>query len=199
MRYIRPMQCLRCVNEAIPGKALCASCFAVHQKNLEFEGSDEWVEQKLETTRNESRGRQRGAQGPETTAQGLVLTLAPALLALGALTMFSVWFINNVGFNFTPTPESKQSQGSTGGPAAKGPEQPIPSQGQTSAQDKPAPVAVGGRSGDEGDFKAVEPTPTKVPEPTPTQVPEPSVTPTSTANATSTPSPMPTESPAPLS
>jgi hypothetical protein len=186
------MQCLRCTNEAIPGKALCASCFAAHQKNLEFEGSEEWVEQQLAATRNESRERKQEVQGPETSTQGLVLTLAPALLILGGLTMFSVWFVNNVGFKFTPTADSKQSQGTESGPskgttdgsAANSAEQPPPS------QNKQAPAAPAEDSRDNPDYK--------VSEPTPTRIPEPSATPTSTANPTSTPTPIPTESPDPL-
>ncbi len=192
LRYTNHMQCLRCPNEAIPGKALCASCFADHQEKLEFEGSDEWVEEQLATTRDESRGQQREARGAETSPQSLVLTLAPALLALGGLTMLSVWFVNNVGFKFTPTPESKQSQGVADGSAVKSPEKPMAlAHSQTPAQDKPVPAAIaeGPRGG--ADYQA--------PELTATPVPEPSATPTNTANPTSTPTPIFTESPRPLS
>lgn len=120
MRYTHSMQCLRCENEALPGKALCAICFASHQKKVEFEETDDWVKQQLEATRNESRAKQRDAKGAQTSPHSLVLTLAPALLALGGFVMFSVWAMRNMSFSFSPTPESEQAAGAPGSPANGG-------------------------------------------------------------------------------
>lgn len=180
------MQCLRCSNEAIPGKALCASCFAAHQKNIEFEETDEWVNQQLESTRSESRGRQREAKGPQTSLHSLTLTLAPALLALGGLIMLSVWVVNNVSFTFTPNPEPEQNQGGPSASVGKGPGQPHP--GSPTSPKLAAPAAQPPQQNNGMQTSLGSPTP--APQPTATQ--QATATPVYTGTPTSTPTVTPT-------
>jgi len=180
------MQCLRCSNDALQGKALCASCFADHQKKVEFEETDEWVKQQLEATRSESRDRQRDSSGSETSPQSLILTLAPALLALGGFVMLSVWAMRNYSFSFTPTPESEQVEGvpvassNKGAPAGKvGSSAPGRLSGSTRS--------AAGRDDSESAQLQTPPTPT--PLPTPTSTPIPTTTPEGTVTPDSTPTP----------
>jgi cytoskeletal protein RodZ len=180
------MQCLRCPNEALPGKALCASCFAAHQKKVEFEETDDWVKQQLEATRSQSRERDRESKGPETSAQGLVLRLAPALLAMGGLVMVFVYVMNNISFTFTPTPESEQAEGAPVGAAAKKQADlnKSPLKGPAPAAQKPISAPVAAAKAPETDDRAWE-EPAAPPEPTPV----PTTTPTSTPTATPTTTP----------
>jgi hypothetical protein len=179
------MQCLRCSNEALPGKALCASCFAAHQKKAEFEETDEWVQQQLESTRSESRGRQREAKGSQTSLQSLTLTLAPALLAMGGLLMLSVWAVNNLSFSFTPTPESEQGQG---GPTTSGGQNPgEPNKAPVPAKRQPAPPAQQPGDKTENQIQQAPPTPTVQPTATPVNTATPTNTPTATPTTTAKP------------
>ncbi len=179
------MQCLRCQNEALPGKALCSTCFASHQKKAEFEGTDDWVKQQLDATRTESRARQRESKGPETSPHSLIMTLAPALLLMGGLVMASVWFLRNVSFSFSPTPESEQAQGApgraptNGTAAASSPGQPQAARapGASGAQQS-QPSRGDDTSNGASDFQESAPqtiptiTPTSTPTATPTSQPD---------------------------
>lgn len=49
------MKCLKCDNDALVGKALCESCFAVHEANAGMEESEEWIAQTLASTREGNR------------------------------------------------------------------------------------------------------------------------------------------------
>jgi cytoskeletal protein RodZ len=185
--YPIPMQCLRCPQEALPGRALCASCFAEHQKKIEFEETDDWVKQQLESTRNESRGRQRESKGPETSPQSLVLALAPALLVMGGLVMLSVWFLNSGGFTFTPTPDSEHIEG-VPVPVKKGAEQASGTSGNQPSPQGQAPAAQAPNSSgsarnepraDDPIASESQPNDVEVFAPTPTSTP--TTTPTATA------------------
>lgn len=187
------MQCLRCPNDAIPGKALCESCFAKHQKKAEFEETDDWVKQQLEATRTQSRERQRESKGAETSPHSLILTLAPALLAMGGFLMFSVWALRNWTFTFTPTPDSDQAQGVPVVAVQKG--------AQPASANPPGFGGSAGASQSHGSSRgfsadnspsgqaqaAPPPIPTSTPQPTPSA--SPTVTPdvTPSPDSTSTP------------
>jgi hypothetical protein len=168
------MRCLRCSNETLPGKALCASCFAAHQKKVELEETDEWVKQQLASTRSESRGRERETKGSETSLQSLILTLAPALLAMGGLIMFSTWALNNLSFTYTTNPESSSIPGALSTPSSKTPSQPnafnqaLPKQppisaAQTPQENREAQVQLASQT--------LTPQPTATPTNTPTATP----------------------------
>lgn len=189
------MQCLRCPNDAIPGKALCESCFAKHQKKAEFEETDDWVKQQLEETRNQSRERQRESSGGETSPQSLVLTLAPALLAMGGFLMFSVWAVRNWSFTFTPTPETEQVEGVPVGSIQKGAE--------ANSAKSPGSVKPSGTSQSSGATRGFsdnnppseQPQAAPTPSPIPTSTPEASPSPSPTATPEGSPSPDSTPTP----
>ena len=71
------MKCLKCDNDALVGKALCESCFAVHEANAGMEESEEWIAQTLASTRegNRQKIRELNSDAIRRRRVKLVLTL----------------------------------------------------------------------------------------------------------------------------
>jgi hypothetical protein len=71
------MKCLKCDNDALVGKALCESCFAVHEANAGMEESEEWIAQTLASTRagNRQKIRELNSDAIRRRRVKLLLTL----------------------------------------------------------------------------------------------------------------------------
>jgi|GEM_PF-5570736 len=47
------MKCLKCSNHALEDKALCETCYTEHEKLSSYQKTDEWLNQTLDTTRDQ--------------------------------------------------------------------------------------------------------------------------------------------------
>jgi hypothetical protein len=185
------MKCLKCDNDVLPGKALCAACFSAHQANVAQVGSDEWVNQKLKETREKARQRQGHGERPslKTDLQNAFLKLAPVLIGCGALAIFASWFIRSGGVQFARySPPKAAHQDPNAQPTSisnlgtEGVEH-IANQAVVAADAVPTPAESTTRGfedqrpwNDQIDTPTATPTstPTETPTETPTQTPEPS-------------------------
>lgn len=80
------MQCLRCSNEAVVGKALCAQCLAKNESKLNVEQSEEWVQEKLRSTRKNIRKIGADQKRLSEEFQGAMTKLAPIIVGIFLLT-----------------------------------------------------------------------------------------------------------------
>jgi hypothetical protein len=182
------MKCLKCDNDALSGKALCAACFEIHQTTAETVGSEEWIEKKLKETRAKASQRRIAKEKPSFQAdlQNAFVRVAPIMICFGAVVIFASWFMNNGGFRFTRSPKPAASappkgkdEFGTGGMAE------IADEAQAAADQAPVPTEAPstneGGSNAESDWRNSEPTPTPTDTPTQTPTETPTNTPTETA------------------
>ncbi len=47
------MKCLKCPEDALSGKALCFRCYKEHEQQQSYQSTDEWLNQTLDTTRDQ--------------------------------------------------------------------------------------------------------------------------------------------------
>ena len=86
------MKCLKCDNDALVGKALCESCFAVHEANAGMEESEEWIAQTLASTREGNRQKIRDLNSDAIRRRRVKLVLT--LLGLtGAMCVAAAIFV----------------------------------------------------------------------------------------------------------
>jgi hypothetical protein len=86
------MKCLKCDNDALVGKALCESCFAIHEANAGLEESKEWVAQTLASTRAGNRQKIRDLNSDANWRRRVKLVLT--LLGLtGAMCVAAAIFV----------------------------------------------------------------------------------------------------------
>jgi hypothetical protein len=181
------MKCLKCDNDALAGKALCAACFSIHQARTEKLDSEEWINRKLKETRAKARERQHSDEKPSFKAelQNTFVRVAPVLIGMGALVIFASWFFQSGGFRFVrykpagvvqqaALPTSISKMGTEG-------VEKIADQAVVAADVVPTPVdsAESGGDGQRG-WSAQIDTPTPTPTETPTNTPTntPTITPT---------------------
>lgn len=180
------MKCLKCDNDALGGKALCAECFAAHQSRSETVGSDEWTERKLKETRVKAAQRRASKPGPslQNDIQSAFLRVAPIIICLGSFVIFFSWFVNNGGFRIVRTPKKAATLRPTGGADDMGTSgmQEISDNAIKEAEPAPTP-SDDDESG--GQYAAPVEVPTETPVDTPTTTP------------TQTPTDTPTGTPAP--
>ena len=131
------IQCLKCKNDALEGKALCKRCFDRHEIQLQAEESEDWISEQLKTTRGGFRKRTREARANATRKKAIQLVVAGVcLLALaGAFAAIMIFIpadssppdLHVRGFpSFTPTetPTQTPTQTPTSTPSVSPP--PLP-------------------------------------------------------------------------
>jgi hypothetical protein len=83
------MKCLKCSQDTLPGKALCAECFAVHEARESYQKTGEWINSTLDATRDKFK--RKGAGKSDTDAASLIERLAIIALIGGSIVCFLIW------------------------------------------------------------------------------------------------------------
>lgn len=201
------MQCLKCSEEALPGKALCVSCFSRHERTARESASDEWIEQKLKATREGQKARASRHTQPslKTELQNVFMRVAPMIIIVGGVSIWATWFYRNGGFSFgtavSPNGSPFNSASISGTPAV---DSELGTSGMAGVGNRAAsglepPKEVGSGFGKPNSeaipMDTATPTPTSTPTHTPTTTP--TITPTLTIS-TDTQSEIPTPTAAPF-
>jgi hypothetical protein len=180
------MKCLKCDNDALAGKALCAECFARHQSRAETVGSDEWTERKLKETRlkaTERRNARTGGPSLQSDLQNVFLRVAPIIICIGGFVIFFSWFVNSGGFRLVRTSKKAAVAQPTGGANDMGTSGMQEIADKTIKEAELVPTPSDSEASNDGYSAPVE-VPTETPIDTPTATP--TDTPTDTPTATPT-------------
>lgn len=180
------MKCLKCDNDALAGKALCAACFSVHQSRNQKLDSEEWINQQLKETRAKARERRHHDEKPsfKTELQNTFVRVAPVLIGFGVVVIFASWFIQSGGFRFVRYKPRGAAQPpalatSTSKMGTEGVEE-VAENAVVAADAVPTPAdSVKGGSNDQRGWDEAfnTPTPTTTPTDTPTNTPTDTPTP----------------------
>lgn len=188
------MKCLKCPQDALPGKALCAACFERHNQKESQVQSEEWVEEQLKRTRHKQRARTKTQENISLKGemQNAFMRAAPFMIILGALFMWGTWYIRSGGFHFVSM-KSATKQGSQSSISIEHSDQ--EAKLGTSGMERLADESIAAvESATEDDLNTEDLSSGAVTIETPTPTPTPTATPTMTPTAT--PTVTPTSAPA---
>ena len=192
------MQCLRCSNEALVGKALCAQCLSRYQSQREVEQSEEWVQEQLQNTRRNIRKIGGNQKSLAEEFQAAMTKLAPLIVVVFVLVAAGPYlFRSKVRPIPIKTPKSSASgvavKGDTAGQGSSASETPNDSETPTDDEQGDSEPGESDTPTPEADVQptsvveeAVVTTPVLVESPTSTPTETPTATPTETPTATPT-------------
>jgi hypothetical protein len=104
------MQCLKCQNEALPGKALCAACFEVDTIRTQAEATEEWQRGVVQETRERVSKRSLDAAYRAERAGKRARQLMFLFLIVFGVALFIYWVLNQPDSSGNPWNIFKRKQ-----------------------------------------------------------------------------------------
>ncbi len=101
------MKCLKCPDDALPNKALCAACYVKHERQQSYQNSDEWLNRTLDTTRDLFKQKGESFSGQRTKRIMLLVAI------FGLLLLAIVYYISTLNLYDLPWRYRPEAQNHT--------------------------------------------------------------------------------------